>query len=227
MPNSVVIADDGSDERTNGLIGSWKNKLPLKHVWQPDTEFRAARARNLASLKSDAEHLVFIDGDCLLPPSFIDNHRKLIRPGLAIAGSRYLLNRRRSLNLVNGSEKISGKLFSHPKFINIPLGILRDARPRAWCTFRSCNFGVMSTDFLANRGFDEAYVGWGREDSDLIVRMLNLGLVIRSGRFATCVLHLDHPTHDRQTLHKNNNQLSRVISDASISRPRATSLGDL
>lgn len=227
MPDYIVIADDGSDERTHDVIGLWKGNLPLRHIWQSDSGFRAARVRNLAALKSDAEHLVFIDGDCLLPPSFIENHRNLVRPGLAIAGSRYLLNRRRTLDLVNGSGKISGTAFFHPKFMNIPLGILRDTRPHAWHTFRSCNFGLMSADFFASYGFDEAYKGWGREDSDLIVRMLNLGLAIRSGRLATCVLHLDHPSHDRKALKNNNYRFSRVISDDSISRPVTTSLGEL
>jgi glycosyltransferase involved in cell wall biosynthesis len=45
----IVIADDGSDEKTEKLIAEWNKKLPVIHAWQPDDGFRAAMARNLST----------------------------------------------------------------------------------------------------------------------------------------------------------------------------------
>jgi glycosyltransferase involved in cell wall biosynthesis len=77
-PDQVIIADDGSTDDTSQLIQSWRSRLPLVHAWQPDQGFRAARARNLAIEQANAEHLILIDGDCLMPPNFVAAHRRLI-----------------------------------------------------------------------------------------------------------------------------------------------------
>ncbi|MDC3279219.1 glycosyltransferase, partial [Litorivicinus sp.] len=77
LANEVIICDDGSDSNTSEIIAFWSSQLPIRHAWCPDVNFRAALTRNLGILKSRAELLIFADGDCLLPPSFIDSHLKL------------------------------------------------------------------------------------------------------------------------------------------------------
>jgi predicted glycosyltransferase involved in capsule biosynthesis len=57
---------------------------------------------------------------------------------------------------------------------------------------RSCNFSIYFNDLIKISGFDEQYIGWGREDSDLIIRLLKAGLKVRSARLAACVGHLHH-----------------------------------
>ncbi len=47
-------------------------------------------------------------------------------------------------------------------------------------------------------GFDETFEGWGFEDSDLAVRLLNAGVRRKEGAFATGVLHLWHRENDRR-----------------------------
>ena len=46
-------------------------------------------------------------------------------------------------------------------------------------------------------GFDADYSGWGKEDSDIIVRLLHAGVRRKDGMFATGVLHLWHAEADR------------------------------
>ncbi len=31
--DEIIIADDGSDDRTRTLIDSFRDRLPIKHVW--------------------------------------------------------------------------------------------------------------------------------------------------------------------------------------------------
>jgi predicted glycosyltransferase involved in capsule biosynthesis len=63
---------------------------------------------------------------------------------------------------------------------------------------RTCNLGLWRRDFAAVNGFDEAYEGWGFEDSDLAVRLLNARIRRKEGAFATGLLHLWHPENDRR-----------------------------
>ncbi len=46
-------------------------------------------------------------------------------------------------------------------------------------------------------GFDESFLGWGHEDSDLVVRLFNAGVMRKDGAFATEVFHLWHKEAQR------------------------------
>ena len=54
--------------------------------------------------------------------------------------------------------------------------------------------------------------GWGREDSDIFIRMIRNGVLRKDGRFATAVLHLWHPEADRSRLAENEQQLDRCVA---------------
>lgn len=216
-PDYVVVADDGSGVGSQVAVREWKGRLRyLTQVWQPDDAFRAARVRNLAALKTDADHLVFVDGDCLLPPTFVEKHRKLIRQNALVAGGRYLAGTQETQVLLGGMVDVDAELFNTAKFKSFTLGPLRDLRPRNWRAVRTCNFAVMRSEFLKVGGFDESYIGWGREDTDLVVRLINSGLTVRSGRFGACVYHLDHPVVDRSSLPENDQRLRRAMDNPAI-----------
>ena len=49
LPSEVIVADDGSRDDTGDLVYAMSREfpVPLKHAWQRDLGFRAARVRNL------------------------------------------------------------------------------------------------------------------------------------------------------------------------------------
>lgn len=212
LPTQVIIADDGSTVSTRLVTAKYKERLPIELVWQPDNGFRAARARNLAILRAEHDYVIFTDGDCLLPPEFIQNHVRLASRNKIVAGSRALISKQKTDHLMQNRERTSIEhLFSSYKFSNLPLGTLRDSRPESWQTVRSCNFGIHRTDVVKVKGFDEAYTGWGREDSDFVVRLLRSGVKVRSGRFGVCVAHLHHQERSKDELSKNEARFERRL----------------
>ncbi len=72
--------------------------------------------------------------------------------------------------------------------LHLPLGPLRRLRQRQWEGARSCNLAVWRADLDRVDGFDAAYSGWGKEDSDIIVRLLHAGVRRKDGSFATGVI---------------------------------------
>lgn len=65
----------------------------------------------IQSAKGD--YLIFIDGDCIVRPSFIQNHRALAEKGYYVAGNRVLLSQRFSTYILKNRIDISNKsLFS-------------------------------------------------------------------------------------------------------------------
>ena len=98
----------------------------------------------------------------------------------------------------------------------LPLGPLRKLRPGKWQHARSCNLGIWRRDFDRVDGFDADYSGWGREDSDLLVRLLHAGVRSKDGNFAIGVLHLWHPAADRSALPVNDKKLDRVQGEKRV-----------
>jgi GT2 family glycosyltransferase len=223
----VVIADDGSARETAELIEKWKPRLgvPLAHVWQEHRGFRAAEIRNRALCVSRGSYCIFLDGDCLVRADFVASHRRLAEPGWFVTGNRALMSQtlteetlRRPLEIERWGlaewihQRLTGGLNRLPPILRLPLGPLRKWRSHAWQSARSCNLAVWRSDLDRVDGFDASFSGWGREDSDLLVRLLHAGVRRKEGRFATGVLHLWHPDADRSALSANQQRLTDVIA---------------
>ena len=67
-------------------------------------------------------------------------------------------------------------------------------------------------DALKVNGFNEAFIGWGREDSEFIVRMLNTGIHRKSLKFGGVGFHLYHPENTRASLKENDDILADSIA---------------
>ena len=228
----VIVADDGSREETRLMIESVKPILgySLTHVWQEDKGFRAARVRNLAALEAKGEYLVFLDGDCVPRANFIKNHRKLSEKGWIVAGNRLLLSQVLTEKVELDAEPIHewsigrwigcyvngeiNRLLPLMSFAGINTG--RKSKPNSWKKVRTCNLGVWRQDFNAVNGFDCAYEGWGFEDSDLAIRLLNFGVCKKNGSYATGVLHMWHKEFDRGHEVENYNRLQSRLDSGDI-----------
>ncbi|MFN3348144.1 glycosyltransferase family 2 protein [Pseudorhodoplanes sp.] len=227
----VIVADDGSGEATARLIATWVPKFgrPLKHVWQEHRGFRAAEIRNRAILASGGVYCIFLDGDCIARPSFVETHRRLSEPGWFVTGNRILMSEALTQTVLRegldaehwtyrqwARERSRGGINRTVPLMRLPLGPLRKLRFRAWRGARSCNLAVWRRDLDRVDGFDCAYQGWGREDSDLLVRLLHAGVRRKDGVFATGVLHLWHPSADRSWLPDNDKKLDDVRTGGRI-----------
>jgi len=208
----VLVADDGSrpdtGERIAGIAADYP--VPLRHLWQADDGFRAAAARNRAVAATDADYLVFLDGDCLVRADFLARHAQLAAPGHLVAGNRVLFSAASSERVLQQGlaaeawspaqwlgQRLSGGVNRLSSLLRLPPGAWRDRRPERWEGVKTCNLGLWRDAFLAVNGFDERYQGWGYEDSDLTIRLIRNGIKRRDGRFATTVLHLWHREHER------------------------------
>ncbi len=234
----VVVADDGSRPATAALVDSWKDKLgrPLMHVWHDDRGFRAAECRNRAILASHGSYCIFLDGDCLARPDFIAAHRRLAEPGWFVTGNRVLLSPELTENVLRNklapetwgfdtfvAQRVRGGVNRILTLLRLPLGPLRRLRKTTWQGARSANLAVWRSDLDQVDGFDADYAGWGKEDSDIIVRLMRAGRRRKDGAFATAVLHLWHAQADRSQLPQNERKLSDIIAGGDIRARRGLS----
>ena len=208
----IIIADDGSTNNTRDCVAALQARapVPLRHVWQPDDGFRAARVRNLGTLAATGDYIVFLDGDCIPARNFVSQHRKLARPGYLVSGSRVLLSEEYTRELLQGhldlhrlsvGARLRLRLAGHlNKFLQTVLvlpDVGRERKRFSWRRIKSCNLAVWRADLDKVNGFDESFLGWGHEDSDLVVRLFNAGVLRKDGAFATEVYHLWHRENQR------------------------------
>jgi hypothetical protein len=107
--------------------------------------------------------------------------------------------------------------------LRLPFGPLRKLRPRTWRGARSCNLAAWRSDLDRVDGFDADFSGWGREDSDLLIRLLHAGVRRKEGAYATGVLHLWHPDADRSQLADNERRLAQVAQNGRVRAERGIS----
>lgn len=203
----IIIADDGSTNNTRETVAALQGRspVPLRHVWQEDIGFRAARARNLATLAAHGDYVIFLDGDCVPQKDFVSSHRRLSKRGYVVTGSRVLLSEGYTRRLLDQHldiqalgvmDKLRLSLAGDAnKFLQTVLtwpDVGREMKRFTWRRIKSCNMAVWRSDLDLVNGFDESFTGWGHEDSDLVVRLFNAGVMRKDGAFATEVYHLWH-----------------------------------
>jgi glycosyltransferase involved in cell wall biosynthesis len=219
-PDEIIIADDGSDSQTKDVISYFNKEFSMNiiHSWQEDHGFRAARSRNNAIIKSSGDYIVLIDGDVILHSNFVKDHFCNAEPGYFVQGSRALLSKKETKKAIN-NKKVDFSFFSsglknrkNAVYSNL-LSLIFSSKKNHLKGIKSCNMGFYRKDCMQINGFNNDFEGWGREDSEFVVRMINSGFRRKNVRFNLIQFHLWHNDNSRQSLETNN-----AILDAAISK---------
>jgi glycosyltransferase involved in cell wall biosynthesis len=220
VPDEIIIADDGSDETTKQSIEDFKkvSRIKVVHSWQKDKGFRVSRSRNKAIAKSLFDYIILIDGDAILHNKFIEDHLNHAKDGFFVQGSRVFLNQFTSNKLLN-SQDINLFCFSkglsnrknalHSNFLS-NLFLFQNQNIDG---IKTCNLAFYKLDCIKVNGFNNDFEGWGREDTDFVVRLFNSGIRRKSIHFNTIQFHLWHKKSSRENLKKNDLILNNTIKN--------------
>ncbi|MBD3672547.1 MAG: glycosyltransferase [Planctomycetaceae bacterium] len=201
----VVVADDGSTDETLEVVDRCAKSapFPLSFTTHDHEGFQLARSRNEGVLASSAPYLLFVDCDCLLPPDHVAWHLRSAKLGTVIVGDCLRLDRETSEQIDKDfilAQRYKG-LASWKERSRILLKACKDwgysflslsNHPR----LTGNNIGIARSDFERVNGFDERFVGWGLEDSDLQRRLALAGLRFRTILHRTVTYHLWHEPVD-------------------------------
>lgn len=203
LPGEVLIADDGSGSATADLITVFQQSfpVPLRHIWQPDEGFQLARIRNKAIAAAQGRYIVQVDGDQLLHRRFIADHVRLAKSNHFITGSRVLLSPAFSARLQQQQSLPHPlQLLQRRHFFNslhIPLLQQHFAtRYKVHGTHRyhvkGSNMSFWKDDLIKVNGYNEAFTGWGKEDTEIAIRLMNAGVKKLSLKWGGICYHLHH-----------------------------------
>ncbi len=221
QPDEIIIADDGSGEETGKVIEDFRrsSSITIKHVRHEDDGFRKSMIINKAVAAGTSAYIIEIDGDILLHKHFIKDHLSAAKPGHFVGGSRVILNEFLTEKILS-EKKIPSALFLNKhtsnkfnllRFPFLSSSLSKIFSPKKIHNIRGCNLSFYKKDFIAVNGYDEAYTGWGREDTDLIIRFFKSGLQRIYFKFRGIEYHLHHTDFDRSSLERNDAFLKSVM----------------
>ena len=224
QPAEIIIADDGSTIETKNLIEEMTPlfAIPVCHCWQEDEGFRASASRNKAIAKSKSDYIIIIDGDILLHRHFVRDHIFSAQKGQFVQGRRVLLLEeltseillRQKTQLTPFSKGIKNRLNACCSRLLSPL-LSSLLSKQNHMSVRSCNMAFWKTDVIAINGFNEEFVGWGREDSEFAVRMFNNKIKRRDLRLGGVAYHLFHLENSKKMLENNDCLLQQTVNERS------------
>lgn len=221
------------------LVHAWQPDEGFRAAAARNLGVRQACEVSMANHEPSPDLLIFVDGDCIAPKGFVANHLRLHRAGVMVAGGRGLLTPAYTEQLERQAERQALgdfsdwpsrlQVFESPYWLWLTkrcdrfwpmlsmtgrfsrfLQPLRDGRPYDESLVRTCNLSLSLQDFERVGGFDEGFVGWGLEDTDFALRLIQQGVAVRSGRFATNVYHLWHAERSRDQLQVNAARLDQT-----------------
>lgn len=225
LPCQVVVADDGSDERTAALIREFQEDFPIPviHAWQPDQGFRAARSRNNGIRHAGGDYILFIDGDIILHRHFMRDFRRAARPGELIFVKRVSLTPEFSAQILkSGTAPRNIPFWSRgiepprDRAIRFPLLARMKKTSLNSGKLGSSTLGAFRRDIEKVNGFDNTFTGWGYEDNDFAARMIHAGYPLKVIKFIAPVYHLWHPEAARSSLSENASKYTTTLENKSV-----------
>lgn len=220
-PTEIIVADDGSKPETASVI--YRHQLqpgtPIKHCWHEDRGFRKTIILNQAIAVASQPYIIFLDGDCVPSHHFIADHARLAEAGYFVQGRRAFIKESAVGEFVAGRVSllglaVTGRLSGLFKAVRLPLPIVRKNQGQRGLI--GCNLAIWREDLLAVNGFDEAYAGWGMEDSDLCSRLYHLGRQRKLVHGRALVYHLNHPVASRAQVQTNQERLAAVLASRAV-----------
>ncbi|MBJ7879347.1 glycosyltransferase family 2 protein [Gelidibacter salicanalis] len=210
LPNEVIIADDGSRKETQELIKKIQQDfpVPLIHVWHEDNKNQKPAIMNKAIAKSKYDYIIEIDGDIIMHKDFVKDHLEMSQKNMFLYGSRVNIQKgflddlfsekQISFHFLSKGIKKRGRTLRIPFLSNI----YTEETERS-SKLRGCNMSFWKNDFIKINGFNEDLVGWGIDDSEMIQRLLNIGVKGKRLKFRGIVYHIYHKEQNKSHININ------------------------
>lgn len=212
--DQIIVSEDGNSQEMETFVASYtKQHNNILHLSQPDKGWQKNRALNRAIAVSTGEYVIFIDGDCIPYPEFVEEHLKLQEPNSVLCGrrtepgeffSQQLRNRKMGIKHFTNGYLLNFFALKRDHVRHYDDGLYFGAGSLLFKLIRGskkkenhivgCNFSCYKNDLIRINGFDEDFtMPTTGEDTDIERRMRLLGIKMKSCRNAANVVHLDHP----------------------------------
>lgn len=206
-PAELVIVDMASDTPID--VGD--TAFPVQVTTLATERLPLAEARNAAARIARCEHLLFLDVDCIPMRDLLGEMDNALEQTNALICAEVLYLGPDDARNQWTQEELTLRGEAHPVRCFPSHGLRAEPNPGL---FWSLTFGIRRTQFETLRGFDEAYSGYGGEDTDFGFRAVAAGipLMFMGGAGA---FHQYHPSPDPPLQH-----FDDIVRNAQIFKAR-------
>ena len=159
----VLIIEDGSTQKSDTIVDTYKNQLNLKYFFKENTG--AGASRNFGMQNASGNYFIILDSDVLVPSPYLSEVKKALEHNFTDA--------------FGGPDAAHKSFTALQKAINYAMtsvlttgGIRGKKQAVGKFQPRSFNFGLSQTAFTKTDGFSDLKIG---EDIDLTFRLWQNG----------------------------------------------------
>ncbi|HVS08891.1 MAG TPA: glycosyltransferase [Planctomycetota bacterium] len=164
----LIVVDDGSTDGTRAMLDGRRFRVPTRVVHRPNGGLSAARNSGLAL--ASGELVLLVNDDTIathgLVAAHLDAHRRLAGSKVAVLGTF----EQPPAALDNALMRVAERTF-----LVFCYAGLDPSRVHDWNRFWTCNVSVPLAAVRTAGGFDEDFRHYGCEDTDLALRLDELG----------------------------------------------------
>ncbi|EHP8625328.1 glycosyl transferase family 2, partial [Campylobacter jejuni] len=142
------------------------------------------------------------------------NHLEFAKRKVILQGSRVILNKNESEEILknnNYSLAFNKKGFKNQRSIFLAKCVYKFSKltkkffkkSQLVKGSKTCNMSFYKSDFEAIEGFNEKFIGWGREDSEFVARFLFNDGVFKRLKFNALAYHIYHEENSKNMLEIN------------------------
>ncbi len=159
----IVIVEDGSTEKSEGIVQQFKSKLSISYFFKPNSG--PGDSRNYGMKRASGNYFIILDSDCILPTSYLYEVEKSLKInyldcfGGPDAAHSSFTPLQKAINYVMTSFLTTGGIRGNKKAV-------QQFEPRSF------NMGISKEAFDSSGGFGKIHPG---EDPDLSQRLLKMG----------------------------------------------------
>jgi glycosyltransferase involved in cell wall biosynthesis len=180
----IIVADDGSIDNWRSVLPNLELKFKTQVVTQQHHGYRLASLKNLGMRASTGEVILFLDGDMIPPPHWMNAHVTALQTNsiltVSIGARRFIDSRDLGVSDILSDPHIVSRL---PDVRSISNWLqLEDRRipelrrltnhPAPYHLFHGCNAAFFRALALRSGLMDEVFNGyWGYEDTEFAYRM--------------------------------------------------------
>ncbi|MBU1658471.1 glycosyltransferase [bacterium] len=209
--DEIIISEDGQSKQMREYFARLHHPT-IKHLSQEDKGWQKNRALNRAINASTNDYLIFIDGDCIPYPTFVESHTLLRKNNSVLCGRRTepgekfsKMLRTRELGIDTFVSRYINNYFQlkkdevrhyddgiyfHPN--SLLLKLIKKFRKKE-NHIVGCNFSCYKSDLEKINGFDEDFhMPTTGEDTDVERRLRHFGVEMNSCRYSANIVHLYH-----------------------------------
>jgi len=190
----VLVADTGQTPQTQSVSERFRQQLNLRYCQQSEPGFQPAKARNLGIFYSRARLLVLLDGDLVIPPSFLTLHALQHQRHPKVVVSSYIADRPAELGWPTSVQEVldtePAALTPDPRQRQTAFDTDRPLTQPGLFRAAACSF---RRELLSQAGgFDPAFVGWGHEDTEFGLRLAPYVQGLLLSKAGSSAIHLGH-----------------------------------